>query len=136
MLGWAEEKVVGALEAACAAELLADRGEAYQFVHDLIREVVLGDLSSARRRLLHRRAGRALEQLPAHVRRHPAELAQQFLEGREAHQALPYLLHAGEQAEAAQAWAEAERDLLEDVRRWRGRDSSPSWTASGSTRRR
>jgi len=50
------------LEMACRARLLAEDGDdAYAFAHDVIREVVEGDLSAARRAALHRRIAEALE---------------------------------------------------------------------------
>src|SRR5262249_54000900 len=54
-----EREAVAALEATCQARLLLEvetgKDTTYTFAHDLIREVVLADLSAARRRLLHRR---------------------------------------------------------------------------------
>ena len=60
-----EEDVVRALDAACRTRLLEEAGaEGYQFVHDVIREVVEADLGAARRMVLHRRAAEALEAMP------------------------------------------------------------------------
>jgi predicted ATPase len=57
-----EEEVVDALDAATQLRLLEDDGQGgYRFSHDLIREVIEADLSSARRTLLHRRVAEALE---------------------------------------------------------------------------
>jgi len=50
------------LEMACRARLLVEDGDdAYAFAHDVIREVVEGDLGAARRAALHRRVAQALE---------------------------------------------------------------------------
>jgi predicted ATPase len=105
-----EAEVLSALEETCAAGLLVEQGRDCQFAHDLIHEVVLADLSAARRQALHRLVAEALEQLPANEReRHIAELADHFLEAGEHARALPYLLQAGDQAEVVYAHAEAER---------------------------
>src|SRR6185437_14018414 len=50
------------LDAACRARLLVETGEAaYQFAHDVIREVVEADLGAGRRAYLHQRIAQALE---------------------------------------------------------------------------
>jgi len=120
-----EDEVLTLAEANCAAGLLLESGsEAYEFAHDLIREVVEGDLSAGRRRLLHRRIAEALEGRPETdgtqgtegiqekgrngQRRRAAEVAYHFLEADERARALPHVLLAGEQAEALYAHAEAE----------------------------
>jgi len=57
-----EREALDALDAACHARLLVEIGDdAYQFAHDVIREVVEADLGAARRAMLHRRAAEALE---------------------------------------------------------------------------
>jgi len=57
----AEEAMLDALERCGRARLLGEASEdAYQFTHDLIREVLLADLGTARRALLHRRVSRPL----------------------------------------------------------------------------
>ena len=57
-----EVEMVAALESAVTGQLLSEAGrEGYRFTHDLIREVVEGDLGSARRVMLHRRVAEALE---------------------------------------------------------------------------
>lgn len=104
-----EAEILAALEEACARGLLVERGSHYEFAHDLIRDVVLAALSAARRQALHRRVAEALEQLPALERgRRVAELADHLLEAGEVVRALPYVLQAGDQAEAVYAHAEAE----------------------------
>ena len=60
-----DEQVLQAVETALEARLLAEDGtDRYRFTHDLIRETVENGLSAARRRLLHRRIGQALEYQP------------------------------------------------------------------------
>jgi tetratricopeptide (TPR) repeat protein len=56
-----EDAVAAALDAACGARLLVEEADGYRFAHDVIREVVEGDLGVARRQLLHRRIGEALD---------------------------------------------------------------------------
>lgn len=103
-----EDDVLAALEATHVARLLVEHGADYQFPHDLIRDVVLADLSSARSRALHRRVAEALARLPdVRRKRHLAEIADHFLEAGEQAQALPYLLSAGDQAMDVHAHAEA-----------------------------
>src|SRR5262249_6724661 len=99
------------LEALDRARLLVEGTQArYQFPHDLVREVVLADLSAARRASVHQRVAEALEQLsPRRREGHGAELAWHRLEAGDAERALPYALRAGDLAEAASAQQEAER---------------------------
>jgi tetratricopeptide (TPR) repeat protein len=108
-LGRAELELLAALEATDRAGLLLEASsDAYEFAHDLVREVVTSDLSAARRAALHRRVGDALEGVPAH-KRAPAELAWHFEQAGEMRRALPYALVAGDQAWATSAFSEAEQ---------------------------
>jgi tetratricopeptide (TPR) repeat protein/transcriptional regulator with XRE-family HTH domain len=113
MLARPKKSLLHAVEAACHARLLEETHEeapplaAYQFTHDLIRETVFHDLSAARRAVLHRAAGLAIEKLGFHERR-PVELAYHFAQAEEFARALPYALLAGDQAVAVFAHAEAE----------------------------
>jgi transcriptional regulator with XRE-family HTH domain/tetratricopeptide (TPR) repeat protein len=105
-LGQTELEAVSALEAACRAGLLIEAGDdGYACSHDLIRDVVVGDLLTARRRLLHRLIGEALEGNASSA----AALAWHFDEAGEATRALPCYLQAGDDAEAVYAHGEAER---------------------------
>lgn len=59
-----EESVLTALEEAIAARLVIEsptRAIRYRFTHSLVRETVYGELSHARRIMLHRRVAEALE---------------------------------------------------------------------------
>jgi tetratricopeptide (TPR) repeat protein/transcriptional regulator with XRE-family HTH domain len=104
-----EEAIVSALETACDAGLLVEQGSTYLFAHDLIREVTLADLSSARARLLHRRVAESLVRLGEAGRaRRAADIADHFLQAEESAHALPYLLQSGEQTLTVYAYAEAE----------------------------
>jgi tetratricopeptide (TPR) repeat protein len=105
-----EERALEALEAACAAGLLRDERSAYQFTHDLIREVALADLSTARARRWHRRVAEALAGQSQGMRqRQLAAIADHYLAAGDSLAALPYAMQAGDQAAAAYAHAEAEQ---------------------------
>lgn len=113
-----EEELLSALEAACRAGLLTEDGSsAYQFAHDVIREVVESDLSAARRALLHRRVAEALEgaaegagaALPVEL------LAYHYARSDAVDKALLYLEQAGDRARAQYSHVAAEvyyRELI------------------------
>jgi tetratricopeptide (TPR) repeat protein len=108
-IGLTEPALLAALEAADRARLLLEAGpDSYAFAHDLVREVVLGDLSAARRAVVHRWIGDVLEGLRER-QRPPAVLAWHFLQAGEHARALPYALVAGDHAEAVYAHVEAEQ---------------------------
>jgi tetratricopeptide (TPR) repeat protein/transcriptional regulator with XRE-family HTH domain len=103
---WPEAKLLAALETLCSARLLAEDGENYRFAHDLIREVVDADLSSARRRTLHKRVAEAYE---CQSTEPPMEvLAHHYERGGAREKAAEYLQRAGNMAAAVFAYAEAE----------------------------
>jgi tetratricopeptide (TPR) repeat protein/DUF971 family protein len=113
--GQAEDDMLDGLEAACRAHLLLEEGEdAYVFAHDVIREVVEGDLGAARRVVLHRRVAEALEaQAEAAA---PELLAYHYGRSLQHEKALPHLEAAGDRALAQYAYERAEshyRDLVE-----------------------
>jgi tetratricopeptide (TPR) repeat protein/transcriptional regulator with XRE-family HTH domain len=114
LVGQPQAETVTALEALDRARLLVEGTEAtYQFPHDLIREVVLADLSTLRQRHWHRQVAKALEQGPGEA---PVEqLSYHYSRAREVEKASLYLERAGDRAQAAYAHAEAEsyyRELL------------------------
>jgi tetratricopeptide (TPR) repeat protein/transcriptional regulator with XRE-family HTH domain len=103
-----DEAVSTALEGAARARLLIDRGNSYQFAHDLIREVAEGDVGSARRLLLHRRIAAAIEQLHADALHDQCEvIAYHYLHGEAWEPALPYLVQAGDKARSVHAVQQA-----------------------------
>jgi tetratricopeptide (TPR) repeat protein/transcriptional regulator with XRE-family HTH domain len=116
---WGEAEVLAALDAACRARLLSEAEEdAYAFAHDLVREVVGGDLSAARRAALHRRVAEALERGPGEP---PAEaLAYHFGRAGEPEKEIVYLERAGARAETMRALSEAEGYYRELVARLDG----------------
>jgi DNA-binding SARP family transcriptional activator/tetratricopeptide (TPR) repeat protein len=61
-----EEALVQALDELWRRRIIRERGkDAYDFSHDKLRQVAYGQLSSTRRRRLHRKVAVALSQLPA-----------------------------------------------------------------------
>jgi tetratricopeptide (TPR) repeat protein/transcriptional regulator with XRE-family HTH domain len=102
----AEERVLEALEVCGRGRLLVEADEdAYQVTHSLIREVLLADLGTARRALLHRRVAEVLEAtVPA-----PAVtvLAYHYARSDEQDKAIFYLERAGDAARVRYAQTEA-----------------------------
>jgi tetratricopeptide (TPR) repeat protein len=111
--------LVGALEEVALAHLLVETGaDHYQFPHDLIREVVLADLSALRRRHAHAQIAAALEHAPGEP---PVEqLAEHYRQTDDHEKARLYLERAGDRARSRYAQSAAEgyyRALLERVDR-------------------
>jgi len=106
-LGQERRSVIEALEVTGQARLLVEAGEEdYQFPHDLIREVVLADLSAARRASLHQQVAEALEQELGEA---PVEqLAYHYSRAGKAEQAIRYLERAADRAQARYAHSEAQ----------------------------
>jgi tetratricopeptide (TPR) repeat protein/transcriptional regulator with XRE-family HTH domain len=113
VVDYPEREVLAALEAAWRARLLEETDGAHRFAHDLIREVVEGDLSATRRMVLHRRMAQALEREPG---KPPVEaLAYHYAQCDAQDKALLYLEQAGDRAATQYANASAEgyyRDLV------------------------
>jgi len=104
--GRAAEDTLEALEACCRAGLLAEaEGQEYQFAHDLVREVVLVDLGTARRALMHRRVAEVLEQWPEGALLEM--LAHHYAQSGVTEKAILYLERAGDAARSLYAYAEA-----------------------------
>ncbi|MFN2607365.1 MAG: AAA family ATPase [Acidimicrobiales bacterium] len=57
-----EDDLADALDELWQRQIVGERGAAYDFSHDKLREVALGAISPARRRTLHRHVAAALEQ--------------------------------------------------------------------------
>jgi len=114
--GLTEEAALEGLETCVRVRLLGEGGEdAYQFTHDLIHEVMLSDLGTARRALLHRQVAEVLETMvPA-----PAitVLAYHFARSDEQDKAILYLERAGDAARARYAHAEAASAYHESIAR-------------------
>ena len=83
-------------------------GDRFDFSHDTIREVAFTQISSHRRKTLHRRVATAMEQLYAvDLEPHATALANHFSEGEVWDKALEYLSRAAMQAVARSANWEA-----------------------------
>ncbi len=104
--GRSEEEVVEALGALVEHRLLLEHDGTYEFAHDLIRTAVCRGLSHGRRRLLHRRAARALEALHSDD---VVALARHFEMAGDFRKAVFYLLQAGDRARSLYAYREAVR---------------------------
>jgi tetratricopeptide (TPR) repeat protein len=103
-------EVLASLQTVRHAGLLVEQDGDYQFVHDLIREVILTDLGAAGRRVLHGRIAQTIERMLEWERSaRAAELAWHFSEAGSVARALPYAIHAGNQAKGVYAYGEAER---------------------------
>jgi predicted ATPase len=64
--GVGDEVLVHGLDELVGRQIVREQGESlYDFTHDKIREVAYGDMTEARRRLLHRRVAEALERIHA-----------------------------------------------------------------------
>jgi len=74
------------------------RTEGYVFIHDKIREVLLAELSQARRQTLHLRVAKALETRATDDSRQAAVLADHYEEGGELELAFHHWLEAGAHA--------------------------------------
>jgi len=103
-----EDELIDLLEDWLARGLVIESSDGYDFSHDKIRAVACEEMSRARRRIVHRRIGRALE---AYIHdpdlHHPARLAYHFSLSDEPNLALPYLLKAGDMALAVRSYQEA-----------------------------
>jgi tetratricopeptide (TPR) repeat protein/transcriptional regulator with XRE-family HTH domain len=113
-LEWSQREILAALDLICQARLLVEQTRArYAFAHDLIREVVSGDLSAARRVMLHQQIAEALEQQPGEQQ--VEILAHHYRQAGRLEKAALYLERSGVRAQAMYAHAEAERFYRELV---------------------
>ncbi|HZC04547.1 MAG TPA: AAA family ATPase [Ktedonobacterales bacterium] len=111
-----ETEALDALDTACRARVMTEVGEAdYQIAHNLIREVIWGDLSAAQRALLHRQIADALERQPGGAL--PESLAYHYAHCGEREKAALYMEQAGDRAAAMHATTAAERYYRELVTR-------------------
>ncbi|HEU5347672.1 MAG TPA: AAA family ATPase, partial [Ktedonobacterales bacterium] len=96
-----------ALDTACRARLLMeDETGTYRFTHDVIWEVIVADLGTTRRQILHRRIAEALEQEDSE--QWLEALVYHYMRSDEQARALPYLERAANRAMAQRAHATAE----------------------------
>jgi class 3 adenylate cyclase len=93
---------------------LPDAG--YAFKHALTQEVAYGSLLIERRKVLHERAGQALEAMFAdHVEDHLSELARHYSSSNNVTKGIEFLFRAGQQALQRCAPTDATRYLTEAV---------------------
>ena len=121
--GLEEERATENLDHLVHSGLLREKGrEVYEFVSEAVRAGVYADLTETRRRILHRKAGEALERGgPGRE----SELARQFYLGRDNDRAVKYNVAAAESAIRAFAFETAVAHLaraLESERRRPERD--------------
>lgn len=125
-----EQALLDQLDTLVRRRLLREEPEDgfYDFTHDKVREVVYREIGSARRVMLHRAVGEALEaRLEAEPHERDARLAEHYERGHAWKKALQYLLLAAERSQKlfamrdalhwldrATALAEAHPDALED----------------------
>ena len=103
--GQGEESVTESLDHLVQSGLLREKGgEVYEFVTEALRAMVYTELTETRRRILHRKAGLALE-AKGHV--DDAELARQFFLGRDNDRAVRYNVAAAQSAARAFAFETA-----------------------------
>jgi len=89
----------------------------YRFLHALHREVLYNRIPAGQRMRLHRQIGMRLESgHGGKAREIAAGLAEHFVRGRNAPRAVPYLLHAGENARQRSAYQEAITHLTRGIK--------------------
>lgn len=112
-----EDDILDILETWLARGLVIEISTGYDFSHDKIRAVAYEEISRARRRILHRRIAQALEkQIHDPDLSHPARLAHHYNLSDEPHQALPFLLKAGDMALAMRSYQEAREFGMQAMR--------------------
>lgn len=94
--GSGEERVTESLDRLVRDGLVREKGgEVYEFVSEAVRRDLYADLTETRRRILHARAGRAVEGKPGAS---DSELARHFYLGRDDAKAVEYNLKAARAA--------------------------------------
>jgi DNA-binding SARP family transcriptional activator/Flp pilus assembly protein TadD len=111
--GRSELETCEALDALMARKMVSDEKGIFSFRHPCIQEVVYDDVSVWRKRLLHRRAGEALQVIPGD---HSPTLAGHFELAEQYGKAAQYALQAGAQMLDIFSSAEALRFLDQALR--------------------
>lgn len=102
--------VVRAIDELWQRRIVQERGDGYDFSHDLLRDAAYAQVSSPRRWLLHRRVAQGLELLhPDGTDRVAAQLAEQYARAGRPERAVTYYARAAEIASGLFAHAEAIR---------------------------
>jgi DNA-binding SARP family transcriptional activator/predicted ATPase len=115
--GRSDDETINALEAALAHRLLIEQPElGYDFSHHKLRDLILDDMSLARKRLLHRRVAKILaielgvsEKVPSEF---AARIAHHYQQAGLDHKAAAYFFQAGEYARGLFANREALQHYL------------------------
>lgn len=102
--GRREMETIDGLDELVARQLLTEQTAGYRFRHEIIRAAIYRELGYWRRRVLHRRAGEALENLRVD---NATALARHFERAEEPGRAARYALQAGQAAKAVFGHAEA-----------------------------
>ena len=89
--------------------IVTNRGSAYSFVHEQIREVLYQGLSTIRQRQLHQLTAEAIERQQEADGRVAARLAFHFTRGDDLQRALHFSIAAAEQATSIHAGSDAIR---------------------------
>lgn len=107
--GWQEDFIVNSLDELWRRRIIREQGsDAYDFSHDKLREVAYQNMSSGRRRLLHRRVAEALETIPiSNAESINHQLALHFEEAGLFEKSTAYYLKAAEAASNIYANQEA-----------------------------
>jgi tetratricopeptide (TPR) repeat protein len=108
--GGTEEELLGELETLVKRRLLREEPEDgfYDFTHDKVREVVYREVGGARRVMLHRAVGEALEmRLEGEPHERAARLAEHYERGHAWKKAAQYLLLAAERSQKLFAMRDA-----------------------------
>ncbi|MCI4361026.1 MAG: hypothetical protein L3J91_04925, partial [Thermoplasmata archaeon] len=109
----AQERLLTALEHAQRGRLIRERsatgpGIVYEFAHPLIQEVLEGEVSQVRARIVHLRAAHELERMfGSAADEHAAVLAYHYVRGNEPAPALRFSVEAGDRSASVFARAEA-----------------------------
>ncbi|MCP5200811.1 MAG: AAA family ATPase [Gammaproteobacteria bacterium] len=115
-----DNEVMAMLRVLCEREFVYERHEGgtpgYLFKHALTQDVAYEGLLHARRRVLHERTARAIEQLyAASLDEHLAELAHHYARSDATAEAVDYLHRAGTQAVGRAAYSDADGFLARAV---------------------
>ena len=129
-----DAKLLELLEAGLGAQVIREeeRPGVYSFIHALMQETLLDELSTTRRVRLHGQIAEALEQRWGDLAKtRPSKLAQHYLESAtltqsHAAKAFEYAKLAAEQASAANGWAEAARLYEQAIAADETRESDPA----------
>jgi DNA-binding SARP family transcriptional activator len=108
VLHQSEETLLDQLDDLRRLGLIVEHEGRYRFSHELVRQIVYGELSTDRKRLGHKKIAEALEKLyPDHLDEFSRELATHCERARLWEKALTYMLRAARRAQQAYAYSEA-----------------------------